>query len=153
MKVHVCEVIKTLDVGGAEVLLVERLLAAPSTGKRYTVVCLRASTDELVQRLRSAGIHVVDLTTCPRALRLARFLGVVRRLQPDVLNNHSPLPASLLRAASRLSDAPARTDLDRAQRALPPANDVDRPGDGMDGHPDCGGLPAGGACRHKLGRP
>lgn len=89
---HVCEVIKTLDVGGAEVLLVERLLAAPPTGKRYTVVCLRASTRELSGRLRAAGIGVVDLTTYPRWFRAARLACVVRRLEPDVLNIHSPFP-------------------------------------------------------------
>ncbi len=100
---HVCEVIKTLDVGGAEVLLVERLLASPAAGKRYTVVCLRASTGELVDRLRSSGVQVVDLTTCPRALRLPRLVAVVRALRPDVLNLHSPLPASLLRVTSRFS--------------------------------------------------
>ncbi|MDP9841383.1 glycosyltransferase [Streptosporangium lutulentum] len=99
---HICEVIKTLDVGGAEVLLVERLLAAPPTGKRYTVVCLRTATQELSGRLRSAGIHVIDLTSCPRWLRLARLAHVVRRLEPDVLNIHSPLPASFLRPMSQL---------------------------------------------------
>ncbi|GAA3255664.1 glycosyltransferase family 4 protein [Nonomuraea helvata] len=102
-RLHVCEIIKTLDVGGAEVLLVSRLLAMRPTGKRYTVVCLRASTGELIQRLRSAGIRVVDLTSCPSALRLLRLATVVRRLRPDVLNLHSPLPAALIRLTSRLS--------------------------------------------------
>ncbi|WP_165900803.1 glycosyltransferase [Microbispora triticiradicis] len=100
--VHVCEVIKTLDVGGAEVLLVERLLAASRQAHRYTVVCLSASTSELTGRLRSAGIEVVDLTACPRPLRLARLLHEVRRLRPDVVNLHSPLPGALLRPVSRL---------------------------------------------------
>ncbi|MEU0481185.1 glycosyltransferase [Streptosporangium sp. NPDC006013] len=100
--VHVCEVIKTLDVGGAEVLLVERLLAAPPSDKRYTVVCLRASTAELIGRLQSAGIRVVDLTPCPRPLRPVRLVREIRQLEPDVLNIHSPLPASLLRPVSRL---------------------------------------------------
>ncbi|MEV4457626.1 glycosyltransferase [Microbispora sp. NPDC049633] len=104
--VHICEVIKTLDVGGAEVLLVERLLAAVQIpdrqGIRYTVVCLSTSTEELTERLRSAGIEVVNLSSCPRPLRLARLLGEVRRLRPDVINLHSPLPAALLRPASRL---------------------------------------------------
>ncbi|MGI5156871.1 glycosyltransferase [Microbispora sp. CA-102843] len=99
---HVCEVIKTLDVGGAEVLLAERLLAAPRTDTRYTVVCLHASTQELIGPLRAAGIAVVDLTACPRRWRLARMVAVVRRLRPDVLNLHSPLPASVLRPVSRL---------------------------------------------------
>ncbi len=99
---HVCEVIKSLDVGGAEVLLVERLLAAPETGKRYTVVCQQASSQELPDRLRSAGVGVVDLTSSPRRLRSAHLVQGVRALRPDVLNVHSPVPASLLRPASRL---------------------------------------------------
>lgn len=100
--VHICEVIKTLNVGGAEVLLAERLLASRRDGRRYTVVCLRASTAELIGPLRAAGITVVDLTACPRPLRLGRLVAVVRRLSPDVINVHSPLPASVLRPASRL---------------------------------------------------
>ncbi|WP_182905464.1 glycosyltransferase [Microbispora sp. H13382] len=100
--VHVCEVIKTLDVGGAEMLLVERLLATSGSAHRYTVACLSASTGELAGRLRSAGIGVVDLSSCPRPLRLARLVREVRRLGPDVVNLHSPLPAALLRPASRL---------------------------------------------------
>lgn len=101
-EMHICEVIKTLDVGGSEVLLVERLLAAPPTGKRYTVVCLRAATSELIDRLRSADIEVADLTERPRPLRLAHLVDAVRRLRPDVLNIHSPLPASVLRPMSWL---------------------------------------------------
>ncbi|MGW4665042.1 glycosyltransferase [Streptosporangium sandarakinum] len=99
---HVCEVIKTLDVGGAEVLLVERLLATPPSGRRYTVVCMTADTAELTGRLRAAGIRVVDLTSRPRPLRPVHLVREIRRLEPDVLNIHSPLPASLLRPASRL---------------------------------------------------
>ncbi|WP_203973713.1 glycosyltransferase [Planotetraspora silvatica] len=101
-RVHVCEVIKTLDTGGAEVLLVERLRAAPRRGRRYTVVCLRASTGELIGRLRASGIDVVDLTACPRPFRLARLAQVVVRLAPDVVNVHSPVPASVLRPLCRL---------------------------------------------------
>ncbi|MFG1959010.1 glycosyltransferase [Nonomuraea sp. NPDC049028] len=100
---HVCEVIKDLGVGGAEMLLVERLLAAPATGVRYTVICQGAKTDELIQRLRAAGTEVISLAAWPRRLRLARLAVEVRRLRPDVLNLHSPLPASLLRVTSRLS--------------------------------------------------
>ena len=99
---RVCEVIKSLDVGGAEVLLVERLRAAPRDGKRYSVVCLRASTGELAGRLRAAGVEVRDLTGCPAPLRMARLVREVRRLAPDVLNLHSPLPAAVLRPVSRL---------------------------------------------------
>ncbi|MEU4229760.1 glycosyltransferase [Nonomuraea sp. NPDC026600] len=102
-RLHVCEVIKDLGVGGAEMLLVERLLAAPPTGMRYTVLCQSAATDELVQRLRQADIEVINLAAWPRPLRLARLAVEVRRLRPHVLNLHSPVPASLLRLTARLS--------------------------------------------------
>ncbi|MEU7856530.1 glycosyltransferase [Nonomuraea sp. NPDC049141] len=99
---HICEVIKLLDTGGAETLLVERLLKAPQASKRYTVACLQAS-DERIRQLSEAGIDVVQVGSCPRRLRLLHLAAAVRRLRPDVLHLHSPLPASLLRLTSRLS--------------------------------------------------
>ncbi|MEV8633548.1 glycosyltransferase [Streptosporangium sp. NPDC051023] len=124
---HVCEVIKSLDVGGAEVLLVERLLAAPATGKRYTVVCQQASSQELPDRLRSAGIGVVDLTPSPRHLRWAHLVRTVRSLRPHVLNVHSPVPASLLRPASRLwSPRPALVSTVHSVRYRLPTMALDR---------------------------
>ncbi|WP_169945919.1 glycosyltransferase [Microbispora sp. H11081] len=100
---RVCEVVKTLDMGGAEVLLVERLLCAPKRTVDYTVVCLRASTGELVERLRSAGTRVVDLSGCPRPLVYPRLVATVRGLAPDVLNVHSPAPGIVLRPLVRLA--------------------------------------------------
>ncbi|MEQ4717341.1 glycosyltransferase [Nonomuraea sp. B19D2] len=100
---HVCEVIKTLDiVGGAETLLIERLLAAPRRATRYTVACLSAS-DDSVQRLEAGGIDVVHMASYPRPLRLIGLAAAVRRLRPDVIHLHSPLPASLLRLTSFFS--------------------------------------------------
>ncbi|MEO3812790.1 glycosyltransferase [Sphaerisporangium sp. B11E5] len=93
---------KTLDVGGVEVLLVERLSRAPRVGTRYTVVCLRASTGELIGRLRAEGVAVVDLSGGARALGYARLVAAVRGLAPDVLNVHSPAPAIVLRPLLRL---------------------------------------------------
>ncbi|WP_405085626.1 glycosyltransferase [Microbispora sp. NBC_01389] len=100
---RVCEVVKTLDVGGAEVLLVERLLRARTDVLRYTVVCMRASTGELTERLRAAGVGVVDLSACPRPLVYARLVATVRGLAPHVLNVHSPAPAVVLRLFVRLA--------------------------------------------------
>lgn len=107
---RVCEVVKTLDIGGAEVLLVERLLAARRRldhGVRpavtYTVICLHASTGELIERLRSAGVTVIDLSSCPPALVYARLVATVRRLAPHVLNVHSPAPAIALRPFVKLT--------------------------------------------------
>ncbi|MFF0051728.1 glycosyltransferase [Streptomyces sp. NPDC005498] len=99
---RICEVIKTLDVGGAEVLLVERLRRSPRTDRDYTVVFLDASTDELVDALRDCGVSLVDLRSCPRRLRYLWLVRTVRRLAPDVVNVHSPLPAAVLRPALRL---------------------------------------------------
>ncbi|WP_380770670.1 glycosyltransferase [Sphaerisporangium melleum] len=88
-------------VGGAETLLASRLRASAHP-TRYTVVCLEAAPTVVVAGLRRAGITLVDLTACPRPLRLLKLPGVVRRLRPDVVNNHSPLPAAVLRPLSRL---------------------------------------------------
>jgi glycosyltransferase involved in cell wall biosynthesis len=101
-ELHVCEVVKTLDVGGVEVLLVERLRRAPRAATRYTVVCQRASTGELIGRLRAAGVTVVDLSAGSRFLGYARLVAAVRGLAPDVLNVHSPAPAIVLRPLLRL---------------------------------------------------
>ncbi|WP_285703206.1 glycosyltransferase [Microtetraspora sp. NBRC 16547] len=104
---RVCEVVKTLDIGGAEVLLVERLVVARrrtvNRAVDYTVICLRASTGELIERLRSAGVTVIDLSSCPRPLAYARLVATVRRIAPDVLNVHSPAPAIALRPFVRLT--------------------------------------------------
>ena len=101
--VRVCEVIKTLDVGGAEVLLAERLRLAPQDGLSYTVVCLRARTRELTDQLREVGVPVVDLSPVMGPALYLRLVWTVRRLRPHVVNVHSPLLASLLRPCVRLS--------------------------------------------------
>jgi glycosyltransferase involved in cell wall biosynthesis len=120
-------------MGGAEVLLVERLRAAPVGDRRYTVVCLRASGEELLDRLRSVGVQVVDLTACPQPWRLARLSRVVRRLAPDVLNIHSPLPAALLRPMSRLwSPRPALISTIHSVRFRVPTMLLDRATGWMD---------------------
>jgi len=99
--VRVCEVVKTLDVGGVETLLVERLLRAPRDGRRYTVVCLRASTGELVGRLRAAGVRVVDLTR-RGPLGYLWLAATVWRLAPHVVNVHSPATAIMVRPLTLL---------------------------------------------------
>jgi glycosyltransferase involved in cell wall biosynthesis len=96
-RLRVCEVVKTLDVGGAEILLVERLRLAPKTGRDYTVVCLRASTSELIDRLHANGVAVVDLSSCPWPLGYARLVMTVRRLSPGIVNVHSPITGIVLR--------------------------------------------------------
>ncbi|GAA4206631.1 glycosyltransferase [Streptosporangium oxazolinicum] len=100
---RVCEVVRTLDAGGVEVLLVERLRRAPRVNKDYTVVCLHASTGELVEQLRTSGITVVDLSANALPLAYARLVGTVHRLAPDVLNAHSPTPAAVLWPFARMT--------------------------------------------------
>ncbi|WP_327089385.1 glycosyltransferase [Nonomuraea sp. NBC_01738] len=131
-RLRVCEVVKTLDIGGTEVLLVERLKTAPCEQIDYTVVCLRRTTEELIDALRAAGISVVDLSGCPRPLMYARLAATVGWLKPDVVNAHSPIPAIVLRLATRLrrrrpslvrtvhsvTNRPATLFLDRITRRL-----------------------------------
>ncbi|WP_440064057.1 glycosyltransferase [Streptosporangium sp. OZ121] len=100
---RVCEVVKTLDAGGVEVLLVERLRRAPRVNKDYTVVCLQASTGELVEQLRASGITVVDLSSNARPLAYLHLVRTVHRLAPDVLNAHSPTPAAVLWPFARIA--------------------------------------------------
>jgi len=60
-------------------------------------VCLRPAVGVLADRLRAAGIAVVDLSAGPRTLLYARLAAAVHRLRPDVVNLHSPIPAVALR--------------------------------------------------------
>ncbi|GAA0393387.1 glycosyltransferase [Microbispora corallina] len=100
---RVCEVVKTLDASGVETLLVERLSRTPGANASYTVVCLGAFADRLAGRLLDSGIRVVNVQPGPRALVYARLIRAVRRLGPDVVNVHSPVPAIVLRPAVRLA--------------------------------------------------
>ncbi|MCP2349164.1 glycosyltransferase [Nonomuraea roseoviolacea] len=131
---HVCEVIKVLHVGGAETLLVERLLAAPQKNIRYTVMCLW-TTDETVRRLGAAGIDVVQFTSGPRPFRLLSMATAVRRLRPDVVHLHSPLPAALLRVTTRLTrHRPALISTVHNVRYRLPTMLVDRATGWLDAH-------------------
>jgi glycosyltransferase involved in cell wall biosynthesis len=100
--IRVCEVIKELTMGGAETALVERLKAAPGDGVTYTVVCLSASWNVLIDKIRAVGIEVIDLSDRSRLSAYIRLVTVVRRLAPQVVNMHSPLPAIVLRLFIRL---------------------------------------------------
>jgi glycosyltransferase involved in cell wall biosynthesis len=98
----VCEVIKTLDVGGAEVLLTERLRRSAKDSVDYTVVCMSASGPEMVERLTASGVAVIELTRYRAWTRYLRLVRTVAALRPDVVNTHSPAPAAVLRPALRL---------------------------------------------------
>ncbi|WP_171114548.1 MULTISPECIES: glycosyltransferase [Streptomyces] len=125
---HICEVIKSLDVGGAEVLLVDRLRQAPRTGREYTVVFLQAATEDLVDALRAYGVTVIDLRSSPRWLRHVRLVRVVRQLAPDVVNVHSPSLAAVLRPALHLRRSrPALISTVHCVRCHPLTRLLDRP--------------------------
>ncbi|WP_214412864.1 glycosyltransferase [Sphaerisporangium fuscum] len=101
--IRVCEVIKGLNLGGAETALAERLRVAPQDGVTYTVICLHASWNVLIDRIRAEGIEVIDLSPYSRLSAYVRLVRVVRRLAPQVVNMHSPLPAIVLRLFLRPS--------------------------------------------------
>ena len=111
-RTRVLELIKSLDVGGAEVLLLERLLVSNHKDFDYRVGYLDGSRRDLVSRIESAvPVHCFDS-------RSGRDWRWVRRLRTylvaegiEVVNVHSPLMAVGVRAAVRSIPADSRPRL------------------------------------------
>ena len=93
----VAEVIWGLDVGGAEVLLLERLRASDRTAANYVVVAARPELRAMAPQFDALGIPVIFPGAGPR-----RMLTQLKRIRPTVINVHSPLPALWLKAAHRI---------------------------------------------------
>lgn len=99
-------VYKVFDVGGAEQLLLEAL---PHLGPTVEVipVAVDGASGAMAVRYREAGLTPVDLCASgPMDVSwVLRLRGLVRRLCPDLVHFHSPLPAALGRpivAAARV---------------------------------------------------
>jgi glycosyltransferase involved in cell wall biosynthesis len=100
-RIRVLEIIKALDVGGAEILLVERLAAADRTRFDYRVAYLDPIRSGLVERLTRSGTPAWNL-----GVERRHDWGWIMRLRAYILNEsidvvhvHSPLAAVGVRAA------------------------------------------------------
>lgn len=91
----IIEAIWGLDVGGAEVLLLERLRASDRTRMDYFVVVSRPELRALAGEIEALGIPVLYPGAGPR-----RLLARIKALRPTVINVHSPLPGLWLKVAA-----------------------------------------------------
>jgi glycosyltransferase involved in cell wall biosynthesis len=101
---NIVQLVNTLEVGGAEHLVVNLAHSLRARGHSVSVVCLR-QTGALMQSLVEAGIRVwqLDKPEGPslQAVRdLARHLAAVRA---DVIHSHNPLVHHYAVAAARLA--------------------------------------------------
>lgn len=87
------EVIKGLSRGGAETLLLSRLQAAAGDPFTYVVANTRPDLDDLRPDFERHGIEVLAAGPSPWALKR-----VVRSVNPDLVNVHSPVPGLWLKA-------------------------------------------------------
>jgi glycosyltransferase involved in cell wall biosynthesis len=89
-------VYKVFDVGGAEQLLLE-LLPHLQSHVQVIPVAMNGSTGAMAERYRSAGLSPVDLQASSSfdVSWAVRFGRLVRRLRPDLVHFHSPLPAAI----------------------------------------------------------
>ena len=90
----IIEVIWGLEVGGAEVLLLERLGASDRAGRDYIVLASRPELQALAGDIKALGIPVVYPGPGPW-----RMLSRIKALRPAVINVHSPLPGLWIKAA------------------------------------------------------
>jgi glycosyltransferase involved in cell wall biosynthesis len=98
--IHLCFLIRSLEVGGAEVQLCA--LARKLDPSRYTitVLCFYGG-GELAQPLSEARVRIISLNKAGRWDLLsfaARLVSILRRLQPDILHSYMG-PANLLAVA------------------------------------------------------
>ena len=91
--IRVVHLVRTLDVGGLEMVVLDLVRKATRSIFEPIVVCL-GSAGELAPRFEAVGVRVVSLegesVKLPQAVgRLAKLL---RSLKPQILHTHNPGP-------------------------------------------------------------
>ena len=101
------EVIRSLNQGGAQQLLVNRLQSARAEHETLVVNAM-PSEAALAPRIRSSGVEVLDIGMARPDLFLRNFLAAYRGFDPDVVVVHSPSVAAVLKLmrASRVLRKP-----------------------------------------------
>lgn len=107
-RIRVLWVIKTLNPGGAEQLLVNA--AKVHNAEEFEIDCafLQAGETNLIAELESAGIRCVSISMKPcKYLWPFNLARMIRKGDYDVIHSHSPLLASIVRIA-RMTMRPSR---------------------------------------------
>jgi len=104
---RIVEIVNTLDIGGAERMVVDLARGLQRLGHETAVVCLRGS-GPLAQDLDDVGIDVMEFHKEP-GLRLGMLRELTRSLRErnvDVVHTHNPLVHHYGTLAARLAGVP-----------------------------------------------
>ncbi len=104
---RIVQLVNTLDVGGAEHLVVNLAHALQDRGHTVSVVCLRKA-GALVTSLVESGMEVLplDKPEGPDLQSLGRLALYLRRVRAQVIHSHNPLVHHYAVAAARLAGVP-----------------------------------------------
>jgi glycosyltransferase involved in cell wall biosynthesis len=98
----IVHVVYSLEMGGAEILVVQLCRVQRSNGHDVSV-CVYTSLGPLLDVLRAEGFHVHVIGEGPVARTAMRFFGVFRSMQPDIVHCHNPAPTLQAAVSARLA--------------------------------------------------
>jgi glycosyltransferase involved in cell wall biosynthesis len=98
----IVHVVYSLEMGGAEILVVQLCRVQRSNGHDVSV-CVYTSLGPLLDVLRAEGFQVHVIGEGPVARTAMRFFRVFRHLRPDVVHCHNPAPTLQAAIAARLA--------------------------------------------------
>jgi glycosyltransferase involved in cell wall biosynthesis len=105
----VLHIIKSLDRGGAEVLLAELARIAPSRGVTFDVAYYLPQHRRMVDELRSFGIepHLLESSSTAAMLgQIGATARLIRAVRPDVVHAHLPVAGAVARLAAAAGGVP-----------------------------------------------
>lgn len=107
MKIRVVHLIRTLDFGGLEMVVLDLVRHCDRDAIDPIVVCL-GGPGELAPRFEAEGVEVIALHVEKKRLpaRVAVLASLLRRLRPAVLHTHNPTPHINGVLAARLCSVP-----------------------------------------------
>jgi glycosyltransferase involved in cell wall biosynthesis len=100
----IVHVVYSLEMGGAEILVVQLCRVQRSNGHDVSV-CVYTSLGPLLEVLRAEGFQVHVIGEGPVARTAMRFFRVFRDVRPDVVHCHNPAPTLQAAMAARLAGA------------------------------------------------
>ncbi len=98
----IVHVVYSLEMGGAEILVVQLCRVQRSNGHDVSV-CVYTGLGPLLEVLRAEGFQIHVIGEGPVARTAIRFFRVFHKMQPDVVHCHNPAPTLQAAAAARLA--------------------------------------------------